>query len=331
MVYLCKFENNENVPIDSTLLSEKGEFKFVKSSPEVNFYKILFDDKEYLIIARNGDRIAMNADLADENNRYVISGADEADNLQILNDNKNEYLSHVAHIRAQFDELLRKDPSSKEILYSRFNDSISKYNKKLVEFTFRFVNDKPKTLSSFYAINTLSPREYEKELIEYAAKIKGSFNGNKVVSNFLTRMARLRSVQVGQPAPDFVINSIDGKPVKLSDFKGSYVLLDFWASWCMPCREENPNIVRTFNQFKNKNFKILSVSLDTDLKEWKQAIQADKLAWTHVSELKDFDGPTVKLYQIESIPSSFIIDADGKIIAKNLQGPELGNFLGKVL
>ncbi len=127
------------------------------------------------------------------------------------------------------------------------------------------------------------------------------------------------------------MESMDGKPISLADFKGKYVLLDFWASWCMPCRNENPNIVKAYNTYKDKNFTILGISLDKDPKAWAQAIAADKLTWSHASELKDFEGPTVRLYQIEAIPSSFLIDPTGKIVAKNLRGEELAAFLEKTL
>ncbi|RZK73373.1 MAG: TlpA family protein disulfide reductase, partial [Pedobacter sp.] len=127
------------------------------------------------------------------------------------------------------------------------------------------------------------------------------------------------------------INGLDGNPVKLSDFKGKYVMIDFWASWCMPCRQENPNLVKAYNAFKDKNFTVLGISLDKDPVAWKKAITADNLTWSHASELKDFEGPTVRLYQVEAIPSSFLVDPKGVIVAKGLRGEELNAFLSKTL
>ena len=147
----------------------------------------------------------------------------------------------------------------------------------------------------------------------------------------VVRMAKLRSVQVGQPAPDFTMPTIDDKTIKLSSLKGKYVMIDFWASWCQPCRQENPNVVKMYNKYKSKNFTILGISLDKDPVAWKQAVQQDGLSWTHASELSDFDGPTVRAYQVQAIPASFIIDPSGKIIAKNLRAEELDSFLAKTL
>ena len=108
-------------------------------------------------------------------------------------------------------------------------------------------------------------------------------------------------------------------------------MVDFWASWCGPCRSENPNIVKLFHRFKNKNFTILGVSLDDDREDWLKAIQDDQLSWTQVSELKRWESPIVNLYKIESIPASFLLDPNGKIIAKNLRGADLEAFLAKTL
>lgn len=136
---------------------------------------------------------------------------------------------------------------------------------------------------------------------------------------------------VGSMAPDFSMADPLGKPIALSSFKGKYVLIDFWASWCGPCRGENPNVVANYNKFKSKNFTILGVSLDEDKTKWQEAIKKDNLTWAHVSDLKGWNSASVPLYGFDGIPYNVLIDPQGKIIATELRGEELGRKLGEVL
>ena len=144
-------------------------------------------------------------------------------------------------------------------------------------------------------------------------------------------------LQVGDKAPDLVFAGPDGKTRKLSDLKGKIVLIDFWASWCRPCRMENPNVVKTYNEFKDVAFKgadgfeVFSVSLDRNKTDWEKAIQSDGLVWkNHVSDLKFWQSEAAKIYNVNSIPATFLIDGEGYIIAKNLRGGSLASSLQKL-
>jgi peroxiredoxin len=146
-------------------------------------------------------------------------------------------------------------------------------------------------------------------------------------------MDQLKLTAIGSMAPDFIQNDVNGVPVRLSSFKGKYVLIDFWASWCGPCRQENPNVVRNYNKYKGKNFTVLGVSLDKpDAKQaWLAAIKNDGLTWTQVSDLKYWNNLAASLYGVQSIPQNFLIDPQGKIVAKNLRGDDLDSKLEQLL
>lgn len=330
-VYLFGVDQNNESPLDSTTLSDKGEFRFERNTPDVDFFRIKIDNSEYMLIAKNGDKITLSADLADPTMVYQLSGADEADKLEELNKNKNTHMAKIAAIEAQFQETVASQPHNREAIMNQMLPAQIQENKDMISYIINFAMDNTSSLAGFYAINSLNPGDYEKELIAYADQIKSKFNNNSTVTDFLVRIAKLKAVQVGQIAPDFTMNAMDGKPVKFSDTRGKYVLLDFWASWCQPCRLDNPNLVKAHAAFKDKNFDIVSVSLDKDPAAWKQAVIADGLTWSQLSELKDFEGPTAKLYQIQMIPTNFLLDPSGKIIAKNIPGQELITLLGKTL
>jgi len=136
---------------------------------------------------------------------------------------------------------------------------------------------------------------------------------------------------IGKPAPAFVQNDVDGKPVSLASFKGQYVLVDFWASWCGPCRAENPNVVKAYKTYHPKGFAILGVSLDDSKDKWLAAIKKDQLPWTHVSDLKGWQNSVAELYGVKGIPTNYLLDKDGVIIAKSLRGEDLEKKLSELL
>lgn len=153
------------------------------------------------------------------------------------------------------------------------------------------------------------------------------------IKKSLDAQLAMNSGWIGKQAPEFTLPDVNGKEVKLSSFKGKFVLVDFWASWCKPCRLENPNVVKAFQQFRNKNFTILGVSLDKpgEKDKWLQAIRDDKLDWTHVSDLKFWNSEVVPLYHIDGIPYNVLVDPEGKIIAESLRGSALEAKLSEVL
>jgi peroxiredoxin len=196
-----------------------------------------------------------------------------------------------------------------------------------------FVKTHPKSAVSGYIIYTdfNNPAIPITDVEEALNSLDKSVSETKFAKLAAKRVNDMRGTTVGYPANNFSQTTPDGKVVKLSDFRGKYVLIDFWASWCRPCRMENPNVVAAYTRFKDKGFTVLGISMDSNKDPWVAAIQQDNLTWTQVSDLKGWGNEVGKMYGVTGIPQNYLIDKDGKIIAKDLRGPALDEKLAEIL
>lgn len=183
-------------------------------------------------------------------------------------------------------------------------------------------------LMDFFTQNTIQPNVVDPM---YNALSKRMQNSEKVLG-WVKKLEQAKlAVSGNQTAPSFTLNDTDGNPVSLESYRGSYLLLDFWASWCMPCRAENPNVLAAYKKYKDKNFKVLGVSLDEQKEAWIKAINEDKLPWKQLSDLKGASSEVVKMYNITTIPSNVLINPNGKIVGINLRGEDLHDRLAELL
>jgi peroxiredoxin len=316
--------------VDSATLNE-GDFSFKRHVAGPEFFQVFLGGIPVSLIAKNGDDISVKLDAKDTTLTYEISGSEDSEKMKAYNTFINKYTKVTQTINNEFSAKVKnaKTKADTNALLAVYLPRFEKNMDESSNAVLKFVNDNKSSLAAFYAAQSLDKYKYEQQLVAYADYVKDKFPNNYVVSAFVKAMMLVKPVSVGHAAPDFILIDSDNKPVKLADYKGKYVMLDFWASWCAPCRQENPTVVKMYAKFKDKGLNILGISLDEDRKPWLAAIAADKLTWRHASEFKRFDGPTEKLYKIEAIPSNFIIDPQGNIVAKNITGIQLEDFLNK--
>lgn len=320
-----------NRKLDSVFLSENGKFKFRRTAPHPRLFTLEAGGNKYHIIAQNGERISVVASLSQSSDEYEVSGSVLSGKIKEFAETKNKKERFEADLEEEFVE--RAAGLDDVALQGLRQDFLQRHRKAMVDYTKAAVDfaSKHDDLAGFFAMSTLDPDIAEAELIAYSDKISGKYDDNAIVRQFLEETERLRRLAIGQPAPEFESYTASNQVVRLSDFKGKYTLIDFWASWCVPCREENPNIVRQYEAFKDKGFTVLGVSLDGNPGPWLRAIKEDGLAWVNVSDLQAWGSEVVGLYRILAIPTSYLVDPEGIIIAKNLRGDELEGFLKKTL
>jgi peroxiredoxin len=328
-IYLLAADSTKINVVDSVNLSEDGKFIFKRPAPFANLFKVRIGNSIYDVIAKNGDEITFKTDMADSTHSYTISGSQESEKIQEFNKLSNIFGEKTSKIVAEYQAKAAALGHESDSLMSVYRPMFIASQNDYSTAVLKFVNDNKSSLAAFYAATSLEQYKYEQQLVAYADAIKNSFKDNGAVQEFLKQMDLVRPTSVGHKAPEFAIGDLEGKPVKLSDYKGKYVMLDFWASWCGPCRQEMPNVVKQYAAYKDKGLNILGISLDDEKLAWQKAIPELKMTWKQVSDLQKFDGPNEKLFHIEAIPANFIIDPEGNIVAKNLTGTDLEEFLNK--
>ncbi len=333
-IQLWKIQNNSMVPVDSVALDKNNMFTFKGKVKEPDFYILNFYNTQKVLIVLENENVTVNVDGNKPAGMVQMSGTPAMDDMNKINTWLTEAQQKVGQLQKEMQEAaLSKSESGRRNVEKKLaklrNDNTAQFKS--------IVSQMKPSLSLWYALNNgvLNPEEEYKFLTPIVANLKKAMPTSKYAPEFTAYAAQLeefgKALQVGQDAPEIALNSPDGKQIKLSSLRGKYVLIDFWASWCGPCRMENPNVVRTYNKYKDKNFEIYGVSLDRTKDDWLKAIEKDQLTWTHVSDLKFWSSEGAKAYGVRAIPATYLIDPTGKIIAKNLRGESLELKLSEIL
>jgi peroxiredoxin len=329
------FSQNPPAVIDTSLL-EKGKVNIKSIASEEGLYRIRLEKGPGYIFINDKDAISFTADATDEGYKSQTFNSPANASLKkfisIL-----DSLQGVLHAAGNGITSLRESQAKDSIIKASEN-SLAQITSLYNDFILKYIDTTASPIVALFALGytqQIKPDTITKTVNALVQRFPNHHALNELVNQYNQSLAQNKTNNTNTTesimAPDFTMPDVNGKLVSLSSFRGKYVLVDFWASWCRPCREENPNVVAMYNKFKGKNFTILGVSLDKQKAAWLQAIKEDGLTWNHVSDLKFWNSAAVPLYNIEGIPYNVLIDPQGKIIAKELRGADLENKLQEVL
>jgi peroxiredoxin len=321
------YQKPDGFPVMDTVKVSNGHFSISDTIRKPVFAQIATLDKSLgmPIFLEPGDiRVTGNLDSLNA----VATGTPDNDALKVLLDQEKPIMVKMKAFQSTFSEARAQNDTvreaSLEMEYEGLNDQLD-------TVMTGFIKSHSNVVLSAMLLKDMASSLDPEVLAGLYAGLDSSVRQSDLGKSLATEVAAMNKVTTGETAPDFVQQDIHGNSVNLSSFRGKYVLLDFWASWCGPCRKENPNVVKAYQAYKDKNFTIVGVSLDEDKNAWIKAINDDHLDWNQVSDLKYWDNAAAKIYGVQAIPANFLLDTSGKIIARNLRGDDLDKKLSEVL
>lgn len=335
-LFLEKMGTDGLIKVDTAILDENGEFTMNPVITEIGFYRLKTSDRNFAtFIFDTNQKVSITGDVADLGNSYNVEGSEDSKLFWEVNIasaesyRKRDSLQKIfqAFVNMTQMDSLRIDSMSNE-LEKPYTQLVNEHNQYLKEF----IEKHTSSFASLAAIQQLQPDEFMDTYFKLDDGLFAKYPNSNYIKAFHEGVSSSRKLAVGTMAPEILMNTPAERPLALSSLKGRVVLIDFWASWCGPCRAENPNVVKAYKKYQSKGFDIYSVSLDKDMEKWKQAIKADGLTWSsHVCDFKFWQSPVVALYNFNAIPTNVLIDREGKILAKNLRGEALDKKLEEVL
>ena len=348
-IHISEMTSSKIIPIDSTRISNKGEFVLKGLANLPKFILLKLSERNYIIlIANKNDVIKITGDTRNLSNTYDLNGSNDSRLIR-------EYMRKLNYTIKEKNKIIKtfQDSSKgtkRESLKRELEDMYNMLLQDQREYTFKFIEDNSFSMASLFVLYQqlgpknpiLNPEEDLKYFELVDSNLTALYPTSPPVQALNKHVTQIREKKYqkqlfdqrlgfGTIAPEISLPSPTGDTILLSSLRGKYVLLDFWAGWCRPCRIENPNLVANYKKYHNKGFEIYQVSLDRTKEGWLKAIEDDKLDWYHVSDLKYWNSAVVPLYQVQGIPANFLLDKEGRIIARNLRGNNLKTKLAEIL
>jgi thiol-disulfide isomerase/thioredoxin len=353
-IYLERYVNNRGVLTDSTVIGSDGKFVLKPEQPlGKDFYRVMLDQRDYVVLITDSTQsVTLQAKAGEMGQTVKVSGSEDT---ELLHDFEKAYNEFAKKLEAPAAKL--REPGLTEADVLRYKEEIVKGRKEMSDYVRRWLESNSSTPAAIAAVQVLDIRtdlpQYQKvvkdlsvtfnstahfrqlkQKVEFAAS-GGNVQGQEIVDPKSMPQQKVEGVLIaaGKPVPEIALPDPQGNVRKLSDMKGKVVLLDFWASWCGPCRRENPAVVRAYDEYNKDGFEVFSVSLDKDKQKWIEAIGQDGLKWSnHVSDLMGWNSKPAADFGVHSIPFPVLLDRDGKVIAygPNVRGPMLEAHLKQI-
>lgn len=331
-ILLEKYENNKVVPFDTFNLDENYTFSKKVSIVEPGYYRINFYNMQFVNVLLNDDDINVRVDGNNRQGNAEVTGSKDHDFIGRIQQMTGEFQSspEIQEINQKFGQARAvNDEEAMQALQDEYIVLDNKFKEKVIEI----IDSTGATLGVLEVLRSGRMLDKDKNhdlFVKIAEDAKTKLPNSEVAKQFIAEVEASKMLAIGMEAPEIALPNPDGEIVPLSSLRGKYVLVDFWAKWCGPCRRENPNVVKVYNKYHDKGFEVYGVSLDRKKEDWLQAIEQDGLHWTQVSDLKYWNSEAAKTYNVKSIPFALLLDPDGKIIGKNLRGRALEQKLEEI-
>lgn len=310
--------------LDTTTIAEDGSYEFRFLPPADGFYRVMLTDQNlFVVVVRDNKNIVVDAEASNMYQSYEVK---KSEPTQLLKD-----LNKILGVRDSIGMVMQTAQMNND--QALFSEVIAVYEPTLEKVNLdikKFIDENTQTYAALAALQNLNPDADFEYYAKVISELEGIADENDYYAALSKEVNAMKKFAPGSPAPNFTLPTPEGESMSLSDLKGQYVLIDFWASWCGPCRRENPNVKRVYDKYHSKGFEILGVSLDKNRNAWLAAIKQDGLEWPHVSDLKYWNSAVVPMYQITGIPLTVLVDPEGNIVAKNLRGPALETKLAQI-
>lgn len=322
-IYLDKLSYEGSSAVDTAIIGNDGSFKLKGTLPQKGLYMLRINQDHSWVLIVDREKINFKGDFNDIFT-YEISGNENTVLTRFVNKVGKERGKLQEYQNSFMQAQMLGDMATMQSVQDSYNAAVLNYNS-IIQNT---ADTTQFPLVGLFAVTMLNMEQNAVFVEKYAQKLKKLIPDNTLAQEFFARVDNETKIAIGKAAPNFQLKNMKGETVSLEDAKGQVILLDFWASWCRPCRMENPNVVRLYNMYKEKGFTVFSVSLDNNMQKWVSAIQQDNLTWPHHgSNLLGWQCPVAQQYKVSSIPQTFLIDKNGTIIGKNLRGIDLENKL----